>query len=745
MARTSSISCFARFARGALVATIAAFACVALRGEQADACGGGDWFGITELTTFDPKVLGESSFDGLEYDPFVSGYGGPCTDCSTKAMLADWQGYLTSVTPADWEKVLVHSTEPELAGIQQRLAGKTRTGPKGYEQSSLWKAPAAKDKLIGALGFVQLVRRVEPFASFEAYDPDGNQRKTTAPPAELMATARNGLKIAASDPFLAQRYAFQALRIVFYQRDWSGVVAFFDKNTTVLAGPSADLAWRARHYLAGALARKGLKGRANLELARIHAGYPPLSGIAAQEFQPMEEVDWRESLKLARTTREKTELWRLVGIKKDGVVAMQEILKLDPKSNLIGLLIVRELNHAESRVTDAYGNKPDPKDLAAQKKAFATIEQIAVTQVTRGGDRPWLMDLVAGHIAAKRGDLVAARTRLQRAIAGRPGDVRVASQAKASLAVALVVNWKIDPQHESELAVAMNGLDPAYGRLSSVRTEVRGKLAKSYAKAGQLVDAEFLKPGSVDPVDPRTGKVVGKPRWSEVTFIKEMIARTGRTATDFDRFVLKDSLTRPDLEQELALRYVVDGDFAAAAKTFQTTKATSEVLKTDPFAIRIVDCHDCDHARFEHAKWTHASFATRLAELELKARGGGETGAEAALVLGNALYNITWHGNARVVLEGSHHATRDASAALRWYKRAYELTKNRELKAKAAFLAAKSELGNLISKQDDTSDPGGLPIPATWFPIVKSFANTKYYKEVLKECGHFRDWARARP
>jgi hypothetical protein len=35
-----------------------------------------------------------------------------------------------------------------------------------------------------------------------------------------------------------------------------------------------------------------------------------------------------------------------------------------------------------------------------------------------------------------------------------------------------------------------------------------------------------------------------------------------------------------------------------------------------------------------------------------------------------------------------------------------------------------------------------LPIPKTWFPIVKSFADTKYYKEVLAECGHFRKWAR---
>ena len=40
---------------------------------------------------------------------------------------------------------------------------------------------------------------------------------------------------------------------------------------------------------------------------------------------------------------------------------------------------------------------------------------------------------------------------------------------------------------------------------------------------------------------------------------------------------------------------------------------------------------------------------------------------------------------------------------------------------------------------------GTLPIPGTWFPVVKKLSDTKYYREVLRECGHFAAWARARP
>ena len=745
MASTSSITYFARFTRGALVATFVVVASVSLRGEEADACGCCDP-SIVELTTFDPDVLGDAP--GLDYNPYDSAFGESCKtgDCTTKALLADWHGYFGgAVTDADWQKILFEADAGALASIAQRLNGKTKSGPKGYEQSSVWKDPGAKDKLLAAITLVQLARKIEAFSVNEQlWDGNGNLKPTAAPPADLLASAKTGFK-AAKDPFLVQRYAFQAIRVMFYQRDYSGLIAFYDKSTSVLGGPSNDLQWRSRYYAAGALTRTKDIARANLELARIHGNYPVLANQAAFDFKPREDSDWRAALKLAKTTREKTELWRLVGIKKDGVVAIQEILKLDPKSNLVGLLMIRELTRTESRVDTTYG-PADPKDVAAQKKAYGTLEKIALAQASAAGaDRPWLMELIAGHIDAKRGDLAGARLHLTRAVAGKPGDAAVASQAKASLALALALDWKINPQNEDELAKSINTIDPTtFGRLQTVRLDVRAKLAKAYAKAGKLVDAEYLKPGTVDPIDDTTGKSAGKPKWADVAFIKEMIARNGRTTTEFDKFVIKDSHTKAHLEQDLALRYLLDGDFASAAKTFQTSSASSDLLKTDPFVIHVVDCHDCDHTKFETAKWTHANFAARLVELELKAQGGGEAAAEAAFLLGNAMYNITWYGNARSVLEDSHQMTHEARAAERWYKRAYDLTKNRELKVKAAFMAAKSELGTLIGAGDEATRnyDDALPFPKTWFPIVKQYADTKYYKEILRECGNFKRFAK---
>lgn len=748
MAQMSWTGCFARFASAALIVGLASVASLVVEHDDAEACSGGE-ISISDMTTFDPGVLGDDSWGGLEYDPFTEGYGGGCAECSTKAMLDDWQGYLKdAVTPADWEQVLLKSSLADIFAIEQRLTGKSQKAPKGFESSSLWTTAGAQKQLYGAVEFVELLKRMEPNVTFEMWE---QKQRPADPLVKELAAAQRGFK-AAKDPFLRQRYAFAVVRALFYRKEWAKAVAFFDGNVATLSTPSVDLEWRARYYIAGALRKDGKTARATLELARIHAGYYPLTGLAIQDFKPAEDADWREALKLAKNKTDKAALWRMIGLKHDPLVAAQEILKLDPKSALVPLLIVRELGHTESLIDATFTSQPDKAQVAAQTKAYARLETLANKLAANPATaKPWLYELIAGHIAAKRGDLATARARIAKAVAGAPGNKRVASQAKASLAVALVADWKLNPTNEAELATLMHDIDPAFGRMHTVTNEVRTKLAIAYAAANKIVEAEFLAHTVTDDFeggDPSLQRKVNA-KWQSVPFLKEMIARTDQRTTEFDRFVVDGSHVKDDLQLELAVRLTLDGDFAGAKSVFDKTTAKSELLKTDPFVIHAIDCHDCDHEKFgETAKWTHRNLVERLAALELTAKGGGEAGAQAALALGNALYNITHHGNARAFTDPTHQSTTDARLAERYYKKVYDSSGNRELKAKAAWLAAKAELGTLVYKEqaarpDDFVD-AGMMMPKTWFPIFAKFANTKYYKEVIKECGRFRDYVAAR-
>ena len=752
------------FARFALVGLFALGIAVTVRGERARACGCCSP-SVSELTTFDPGVLGDPALEGLDYNPYVSGFGSGCTECFTTTMFADWHGYLKDVTDADWRKILMTATSDELAHIQLRLAGKSQIAPKGYETSSIWKSTLAHAKLVAAIELVQLAREVEPEATLDQYDSNGSPKRTLLPPLALLTRAKAGLA-SAPDPFIAQRYAFQAMKLLFYRMDWKGAIAFFDK-TPALAAPSdarsgspdraappnggaqsIDLPWRARYYLAGALKEDRQLARANLELALVHGSYSPLAALSAKDFHPKEDGDWHDSLKLARTPHDKALLWRLVGMKLDPLVAIQEILKLDPRSNLVALLLVREMTKAELITGEAYGGPPEPEQLAAQRKELAAIEKIANQVLASNGDRPWLMELLLGHIASKRGDLATARSHLELAVKLKPNDPRVASQARASLALALVLDWKINPQREEALAAQMNGIVADFGREAAVSSEVRGKLAPVYAKAGKTVEAEFLEPSTGDAFDR-----IGRPtlprdtkKWADIAFIKQMIAQLDRSTTAFEKFLLtQTTFTKQHLQHDLALRFLLNGDFATSARLFETTPTDSAPLHTDPFVTHIIDSIEDDHQKLANAKWTHATLAARLVELQRAAGGKGEPAAQAAMLLGNALYNITLNGNARIVLRDSHHATHEAHAAEHWYKRAFELSTNRELRAQAAFMAAKAELGSLFDAADQANQANPSAdavtlIPKTWYPILKGFANTRYYKEVLAECGRFRSW-----
>jgi hypothetical protein len=745
MARISWKRFFAWFASAAIVVA----AGMTVRGDDAEACSGWEP-SIADLTTFDPGVLGDDVWAGLDYDPFTAGYGGPCFTCQAKAMADDWHGFLGDpITVADWDQVLNKATLKDIFAIEQFLKGKTKTVPKGFEQSSLWKATDTA-KLYDAVEFVELLTRMGPQVTFEPYD--GKPRPAAGQSLEKeLKYAKGGLK-AAKEPFLQQRYAFVVMRALFYRQEWAAAIAFHDKNLATLSAPSEDIKWRARWYLAGALRKDGKRARANVELARIHAGYMPLSGMAMFDFAPDADSDWKDSLRLAKNPQDKTALWRMVGIKDDPLVAAQEIVKLDPKSPLIGVLVIREIGQVESQIARTFNSKPDPKEVAAQKKGYARIEAFATKlAVAPATAKPYVYELVLAHIASKRGDLANARLHASKAVAEAPGDARVASQAKASVAIALAANWKMTAQNEEEVAQLMTGVDPGFGRITSVRDEVRTKLAIAYAAANKMIDAEFLaapvQASSEDDTGVFDGKI--KTQWQSVAFLKAMIARTDQRTTAFDRFVLESSHVKEDLQLELAVRLTLDGDFTGAKTVFATSKAKSQLLRTDPFVIHVIDCHDCDIEKLgEKSKWTHKNLVDRLAELELTAKGGGEQGAQAALAIGNALYNITHHGNARTFAAETHQATANASLAERYYKKVYDSSGNRELKAKAAWLAAKAELGTMIDKEEqrapNTGVDDGLMVPKVWFPIFAKFSNTRYYKEVLAECGRFRSYAQTR-
>jgi hypothetical protein len=673
-------------------------------------------------SSFDPRVIdGGPALAAQFYNPFqpwIGGFWGFDRD----EIVADWAGYLGSAVGGEWPRILFQAGLADLDGLIFFMQGKQPRPPPGWDQPPIASASAAaREKLVPSLFLVGFARRVEPFAEGRPDDWHGaaalaewsRRLEAAGDPAALQANGEKALA-RAKDPFLRQRYAFLLLRLRFHRQDWDGAVRFHDANASTLAGPSVSLRWRARYYLAGAHWRAKRYAQANLELARIHAAYPPLDSATIRDFHPMEEKDWQATLALATTVREKTELWQMVGLTKDALAGIQGIVALDPGSQLVELLAVREVNRVEHQRLDG-----GPLEGLARKLAQ-----------TKGVRRPWLFDLVEGHLAALRGDLPAARVALERATKRAPKDRAVQAQARASLGIAMAKAWRPDDARlGDELARTMENVAGA-GYAGTARAMVLRTLAGTCRAAGLRIEAELAQPANTWSLSssPR-GRMPVAP-WDQPAFIEALIAHVSNPKTPFQRFLVQASgYTVPGLQEELARLHLLHGDFPAAERALSRTPGGAK-LGTDPFVMHLSDCHDCDHAKYAGSPWTLKSFVSRLAELERTAAGAGEEAARASFELGSGTYNMTFAGNARAVFAGSHAATSDTSMAERRFKRAHDLTADRELKAKAATMAAKCELAR-----------SGESESRTWYPALRALSDTAYQKEVLAECGWYRDWA----
>jgi hypothetical protein len=350
-----------------------------------------------------------------------------------------------------------------------------------------------------------------------------------------------------------------------------------------------------------------------------------------------------------------------------------------------------------------------------------------------------VFDLVAGHAAALLGDVSSARPRLERAMKKKAGARLVAAQARASLALALALSWKQpDAKVEDEIARAMFSL-PSNGEFTrepTVTQVVRGALAAAYQKRGACIEATLF------------GSAQCPLKWDDPGTVQTVIDRVSSPATAFDRFMVAGSgFTLRTLERGLALLRLKRGELDEAQRILRSRDVESTLLGTDPFVIHIRDCHDCDHQVLgPGSKWTHSSLVARIVDLERRARATGEEGAAAAFALGNAYYNVTTLGNARSFAEGTP-VSFDVARAESWYRRAFDESKNRELRAKASFMAAKCELGRITSTEvcGEVNPADGQPYPKEWFAVLRGYSDTAYYREVLKECGHFRRWTAAFP
>ncbi len=695
------------------------------------ACAGGE-DEIEDLTFFDPEVIGRPAEAPFFYDMHTlhGGAGHSAADLTAPNLL-EWEAFFQKKLPAaDWGELLYKAPLTRLDNLIFLLKGKPGyvAGP---EDQPFLDYPD-RDTLVAALFYVGFAKRVEPFAMARAYENPWEPKKPADPsePKRVQSLIAGGGKALAAEksPFLRQRYALQLLRLHFYKSAPEETVRFYEQRRVDLSA-EGSVAWRAMGYAAGAMRRAGRNAEANQIYSVLFDRYEPLKVSAFLSFRPLEEAEWRQSLALARSPREKAVLWQMLGIAKDGVRALREIQALDRKSELLPLLIVREVNREEARFRLS-GSLDSPK---------LEVNRALLTLVEAGAEKgdvaqPHVWDLAAGHLRAMAGDAAAARKLLDRAATRAPKHPAVQRQLRLSQLYATLQGATSQTLDEATVARELTWLQaeantPETSRVQTFQRWARRRLSDLYRKKGDVVTALCLAdqddPLYADPAQiDRLAAFLQKPRKSAFEAYAAGCYRS-------------DVAGLQELKGLLAL---YRGQFEQAAGLLASAEGA---LNADPFVIHVRDCHDCD-AETAHQTWQRKDLARRLAELERQAADPAKAAA-AYFDLASALYNISYYGNSRLMYVGrAGHFPRptDNSLAERYYKKALEASTDPEFKAKAAFMAAKCEENAWLSQHPDNEPPFK---PGVWFKTLKDgYSQTRYFQEILRECGYFQNYVSQR-
>jgi hypothetical protein len=725
------------------------------------ACADGDW-GWSFDSNFTPETFVDKSYSPLFLSTDVF-YGiGFDTEHRTRfnsENIKDWSTYLEGkINEKDLTFFLTDSSSTDVADLNiYYKKGKTNKWTEKWNK----KFNINDSKIKNFLLFLNDAQIVETYSTqqFDSWNYD----ETTKP--ELL-TDGNWIKSIekkysdTKDPFLKNRYWFLSIKANFYSdRQVNGVSFFYQTEKTI---PKNTLYYRALAYVAGVEYKQKHYAKSNFLYSQVFDKCPTMRVVSAYCFHPQEQKDWKQSLSMAKSDDEKAALWAIQGYYNDDEKAIAEIYKLQPKNQHLDFLLTRLINNQENKIDQSFKdktvleNKKRTKD-SIHKSTINLVNKIAESDKT---SKPYLWNVAAGYLETLNGNFKQADKNFDKAESKMPKTPLAVNQVRL---LRFVNNLsKIDqlnPENEKTIladlswlyfelpkkpienfryentsAWSKNYLAALYrSQKNTVMTEIFNNESRFYDNEKQLLDMKaFLSKANKTEIE-KIGASFYEIKLADINYFQAVKAT-------FENKV-------PE----------------AIAFMKQSDKLQNTVFYGNPFLGNIKDCHDCDHQAAQKKKYTMLDFLMIIQKMQDNVEKKVDV-YNNSLLLGHAFYNITHFGNGRLFYEGNiagsgstpdffRDPIRDmitnCSLAKAYYEKAFSAAKNSEQKTKTQYLMAKCERNDYYNKKYyslnvsswDIQDDKTNFIAWQGFQNIKAnYSKTKYYKEIINECGYFKTY-----
>lgn len=714
------------------------------------ACGGGDWdeYGVSAYT---PEAFVDSAYSPFFYsDMFYYEIGHDVQHIYrfNDEVVADWKAYLKRPAADTELRFFLLTASPGM--VDSVIANAAKSLPGNVGNMYLVKEKSSK-KVAAFFRFLHYAKANENYAAPFHYYWDYQEETAPLKLDEEQLKNRAAMELEmkkAKENFIAQRYFFQVVRAYFFAGEFDQCISFYETNKSRF--PENALSVRALSYVAGAYYKQKNYAQANYLFSRVYDAGVKFKTLAHYSFHPQEEADWKQTLALSKNADEKVTLWHLLGIYFDEEKAIREIYTLQPKSDKLDLLLARLINKQEiesnTESTEYGGGNYAPGKDSLSKNALKLVSEIADAGNT---SKPFMWQLSAGYLHFINQDFNKAADYYQKAQQTMPAS----NLPQAQLRLLVLMNHiagmnKMDKKNEDFLLKDLvwlqsvsDGSIPHF-RFANAYDWIKSRIAGLYARQHDALRSEFF--------------VHRDTFYENPTMVSNVKALLLAPKSDFDQYCISIypySVQQINEFQAIVFSYENKLD-DAITRMEEAGEAKDFELYGNPFNGAIQDCHDCDHAAPQKVKYSKLSFLKKLKEMKANVLAGTDVYNNSVL-LGNAFYNMSYYGNARCFYESriisSSYITPYFDALLsgnrmakEYYRKALPAAQNEEQKAKLTYLILKcdrNEFYNKISKDElSYSHPYLEILPAIDYASLLPYKKTKFYADVIEECGYFRSY-----
>jgi len=587
------------------------------------------------------------------------------------------------------------------------------------------------------------------------------------------------------DSFLKQRYWFQLIRSYFY--NGGNIETLFNKYENDF--PKNTIYYRSLCNVAGKFYKEKNYAKANYLYSLVFENCDELKTTAHFSFHPQNESDWQQTLSLCKNNAEKETLWQMLGIfYEDELRAMKEIYNLNNKSEKIGLLLTRKINKIENKINySQYSTEANQRTMTIEKNEIDENFIALITKIsnenTISKSYLWNESLAYLHILLQ--NYTQASSFLNKAKANLPNDELNQNQFRLLSLINKVAQLQtIKDSDEQNLLKDLEWIytckqtikPNSYYDSNENKTEpnevnkfryqyasdwVQDKLSQLYLQQNEKIKAIcFAKNNSYCGYNQNASH---NDFYKNDTDVAKLVAFLNNTnASPFEKIAQKFYPYKvDDVYEYQAIKSTLDNNLTLALSYLQKSSLQNAPIKGNPFNNYIKDCHDCDHVSYKGNPYTKLILVEKMKLMYDKILANEEV-YNNALLLGNAFYNITHYGNARYFYEGSIIGSAHSqpnyldktffemltkmNLAIEYYNLALKNATTDEQRVKCYYLLSKCERNNwytntIFSSKDYNSYSYSSNVDfLKWenFNKMANYKNTKYYQEVLNECGYFR-------